>query len=45
VDDDGSYGDVAGFEGALGGSESFFHPEFVVGCRLVGRHGGCAFAF
>jgi hypothetical protein len=53
VNHDGSYGDVAGVEGALSGAESFFHPEFVVGRRVVvGRrslvvdwHVWCAFAF
>jgi hypothetical protein len=33
--DDGSYGDFAGLESALGGAESFFHPELVA-CEQVG---------
>jgi hypothetical protein len=53
VDHDGSYGDVTRVEGTLGGAESFFHPEFVVGRWLVVRrrslvvdwHVWCAFAF
>jgi len=31
ADDDGAYRDLAGFEGALGRAQGFFHPQFVGG--------------
>jgi hypothetical protein len=30
--DDCAYWNFAGFEGALGGAQSFLHPEFVFNC-------------
>jgi hypothetical protein len=45
VNHDGADGNITGFERALGGTESFFHPEFVVGrwWSVVGWHAGCAY--